>query len=36
MGDQITAKAYYKEAYDINLSSLGPDHPVTKGLATFI
>ena len=35
-GDQTAAKAFYKEAYDIYLKSLGSDHPKTKGLAPFI
>ena len=35
-GDQTAAKAYYKEAYDIHLKTLGPSHPTTADLAPFI
>ena len=34
-GDQSTAKVYFKEAYDIFLRALGPDHPETRVLARF-
>ena len=35
-GDLTTAKKYYRAAYDIYLTSLGPDHPDTQGLVPFI
>jgi tetratricopeptide (TPR) repeat protein len=35
-GDQIAAKVCYKEAYDIYLRSLGPDHPKSQNLVSFI
>jgi hypothetical protein len=35
-GDQTAAKVYFKEAYEIYLKSLGPDHPSTQGLAPYV
>ena len=35
-GDQSTAKQYYREAHNIYLMSLGADHPLTRGLVTYI
>ena len=36
LGDQATANNYLKEAYEIFLTALGPDHPDTTGLAPLI